>query len=152
MTTNCPHENFRFCRVLAGKVSSGDHCAERWSHSICPVCPRGRSDLPIGWRILDTNTKFKTEGFIELNDLQQFRQRSELAIGCISIWAEQCLSALQACLGFGVHEDVIKWKPFPRYSPFVRGIHRSPVNSPHKGQWRGALLYFLWSAPEQTVE
>ena len=29
--------------------------------------------------------------------------------------------------------DVIKWKHFPRYWPFVRGIHRSPVNSPHKG-------------------
>ena len=27
--------------------------------------------------------------------------------------------------------------------PFVRGIHRSPVNSPHKGQWRGALLFSL---------
>ena len=25
--------------------------------------------------------------------------------------------------------------------PFVRGIHRSPVNSPHKGQWRGALMF-----------
>ena len=25
---------------------------------------------------------------------------------------------------------------FPRYWPFVRGIHRSPVNSPHKDQWR----------------
>ena len=31
------------------------------------------------------------------------------------------------------HDDVIKWKHFPRYWPFVRGIHRSPVNSPHKG-------------------
>ena len=28
------------------------------------------------------------------------------------------------------HDDVIKWKHFPRYWPFVRGIHRSPVNSP----------------------
>ena len=27
--------------------------------------------------------------------------------------------------------------------PFVRGIHRSPVNSPHKGQWRRALLFSL---------
>ena len=27
--------------------------------------------------------------------------------------------------------------------PFVRGIHRSPVNSPHKGQWRGALMFTL---------
>ena len=31
--------------------------------------------------------------------------------------------------------DVIKWKHFPRYWPFVRGIHRSPVNSPHRGLW-----------------
>ena len=27
--------------------------------------------------------------------------------------------------------------------PFVRGIHRSPVNSPHKGQWPGALIFSL---------
>ena len=41
------------------------------------------------------------------------------------------------------HDDVIKWKHFPRYWPFVRGIHRSPVNSPHKGQWRGALMFLM---------
>ena len=41
------------------------------------------------------------------------------------------------------HNDVIKWKHFPCYWPFVRGIHRSPVNSPHKGQWRGALMFSL---------
>ena len=41
------------------------------------------------------------------------------------------------------HDDVIKWKPFPRYWPFVRGIHRSLVNSWHKGQWRGTLLFSL---------
>ena len=27
------------------------------------------------------------------------------------------------------HDDVIKWQHFPRYWPFVRGIHRSPVDS-----------------------
>ena len=37
--------------------------------------------------------------------------------------------------------DVSKWKQFPRYWPFVWGIHRSPVNSPHKGQWRGTLMF-----------
>ena len=41
------------------------------------------------------------------------------------------------------HDDVIKWKHFPRNWPFVQGIHRSPVNSPHKGQWRGALMFSL---------
>ena len=43
----------------------------------------------------------------------------------------------------GKQDDVIKWKHFPRYWPFVRGIHRSPVNYPHKGQWRGALMFSL---------
>ena len=42
-----------------------------------------------------------------------------------------------------VHDDVIKWKHFPRYWPFVRGIHRSPVNSLHKGQWGGAAMFSL---------
>ena len=45
------------------------------------------------------------------------------------------------------HDDVIKWKHFPRYWPLVWGIHRSPVNSPHKCQWRGTLM-FLWSTLE----
>ena len=44
------------------------------------------------------------------------------------------------------HDDVITWKLFPRYWPFVRGIHRSPVNSPHKGHWRGALMFSLLCA------
>ena len=41
------------------------------------------------------------------------------------------------------HDDVIKWKYFQRHCPFVRGIHQSPVDSPHKGQWRGALVFSL---------
>ena len=41
------------------------------------------------------------------------------------------------------HDDVIKWKHFPRYWPFVRGIHRSSVNSPHTGQWRWALMFYF---------
>ena len=38
------------------------------------------------------------------------------------------------------------------------GIHRSPVNSPHKGQWRGALMFSLicawtnsWANNEDAV-
>ena len=54
----------------------------------------------------------------------------------------------RACMNPGycwlhMHDDVIKWKHFPRYLPFVQGIHRSPVNSPHKDQWRGALMCSL---------
>ena len=39
------------------------------------------------------------------------------------------------------HDDVVKWKHFSRYWPFVRGIHRS--NYHHKGQWRGVLMFSL---------
>ena len=46
----------------------------------------------------------------------------------------------------GVHDDVIKWNYFPRYWSLVRGIHRSPVNSPRKGQWRRALMFSLMCA------
>ena len=35
------------------------------------------------------------------------------------------------------HDDVIKWKHFPRYWPFGRGIY------PRKGQWRRALVFSL---------
>ena len=48
-----------------------------------------------------------------------------------------------ACDIPGTHDDVIKWQHFPRYWPFVRGIHRSRMNSPRKGQWRGALMFSL---------
>ena len=39
------------------------------------------------------------------------------------------------------YSGVIKWKHFPRYWPFVQGIRRSLVNSPHKGQWHGTLMF-----------
>ena len=46
------------------------------------------------------------------------------------------------------HYDVIKWKHFPRYWFFVWGFHRWQVNSPHRGQWRGAVMFsliFVWT-------
>ena len=47
------------------------------------------------------------------------------------------------CRWVAIHDDVIKWKPFPRYWPFVYGVHRWPVSSPHQGQWREALIFFF---------
>ena len=54
--------------------------------------------------------------------------------------APVCLLDLVA-LGLPMHDDGINWKHFPRYWPFMWGIHRWPVNSPHKGQRRGALMF-----------
>ena len=54
------------------------------------------------------------------------------------------MQALKLISLFGhFHDDVIKLNHFPRYWPFVREIHRPPVNPPQKGQCRGALTFFL---------
>ena len=68
-------------------------------------------------------------------------------VACANLWHDLILRSLNTLSMFYAsvykpcHGDVSKWKHFPRYWPFVRGIHRSPVNSPHKGQWRGALMF-----------
>ena len=45
------------------------------------------------------------------------------------------------------HDDVIKWKHFPRYWPFVRRIHRSRW-IPRTKVGDAKLWCFLWSVPE----
>ena len=45
--------------------------------------------------------------------------------------------------GLDRYDDVIKWKHFPRHWPFVRGIHRWPVNSSLKGHARTPLRFSL---------
>ena len=62
----------------------------------------------------------------------------------IRFWETLCYNgtALYPWLS-AVHDGVIKWKPFPCYWPFVQGVHRSSVNSPCKGQWHGANIFFL---------
>ena len=58
-------------------------------------------------------------------------------------WCTIQLFSQWTLMGVAIHDDVIKWKHFPCYWPFVPGIHRSPVNSPHKGQWQGAFMFSL---------
>ena len=87
---------------------------------------------------------------------QQWRSYYNGAIYIIVIYWEQmllfCRQNLQVhflewkCMKFiksWFHDDVIKWKHFPCYWPFVRGTHRSPVGSPHKDQWHGALFSLI---------
>ena len=42
-----------------------------------------------------------------------------------------------------ISHDDIKWKHLLHYWPFVKGIHWWSVDSPHKGQWHGALMFSL---------
>ena len=47
-------------------------------------------------------------------------------------WATSLLTFAATSSMLVIHDDVIKWKHFPRYCQFLRGIHRFPVNSPYK--------------------
>ena len=96
--------------------------------------PYTNCDRPTGathrhsWRL---SLKFETgEPYVSGYQILQFRSAWQL----VACWCQQ-----RDCL----HDDVIKYKHFPRHWSFVRGIHRSPANSPHKGQWRGALMFSL---------
>ena len=55
----------------------------------------------------------------------------------------QCWPLFHWDWGSRKHDDVIKWEHLPRNWPFVRGINWWPVDSPHKGQWCGALMFPL---------
>ena len=97
---------------------------------------------------------FRQKGHMSVSVLEFMHKKSQmLLINCqkpyqtlsLSTPSKQHLVARTASKEklIASHYDVIKWKPFPRNWLFVRGIHRSSVNSPHKGQWRGALIVFF---------
>ena len=64
-------------------------------------------------------------------------------------WSRSTLVEVMVCrLPLWCHQ----MEQFPRYWPFVLGINRSTVNSPHKGQWLGALMFSLiWAWTNRWV-
>ena len=82
-------------------------------------------------------------------DLETFIQLCLVSPSALTNELNQCqvspnaLGAIVIIILASVSCDVIKWRHFQRSCPFVRGIHRSPVISPHKGQWRRALTFSL---------
>ena len=58
----------------------------------------------------------------------------------------QCCRIHQSCFHPMIRQYIMtssKWKHFPQSWPFVREVHLSPVDSHHRGQWRGVLVFFL---------
>ena len=68
----------------------------------------------------------------------------ERDVFCLSSSINDCFEP-KFCLGLvRSDDDVIIWKYFPHYWPFVQEIHQSLiVYSPHKGQWHRALIFSL---------
>ena len=65
-----------------------------------------------------------------------------LSLPCVYFCQAIQMSLIES-VGISQNHDVIKWKHFQCYWPFVWGIHQLPVNSPQKGQWRGASVFSL---------
>ena len=49
----------------------------------------------------------------------------------------------QTISSLGQHDDVIKWEHLPRYWPFERGIHPSPLNSTHQRPVTRSFEFFF---------
>ena len=86
-------------------------------------------------------------GTLDINTLSATRFREDSAANLNdALWSEMRLRRHRQAKWWstlGPRDDVFKWKHFQRYWTFARRIHRSPVNSPHKGQWRGPLFFSL---------
>ena len=106
----------------------------------CIVNTSSRLDMVCNWSILSVSLSIASFAQWQCS-LVSMKQPRPIWVNISDemLGAEDITTAKQR----QYRDDVIKLKHFPRYWLFVRGIHRSPVNSPHKGQWRGALMFSL---------
>ena len=114
--------SFLFCLILfvlicLGNINDDISVSEHYND----VMMRAR------WRLKSPAPRLFAQPFVQA----QIKENTK-ALRHWPLWGES--------ISQRAHDDVIKWKHFPRNWPFLRGI---PVNSPHKGQWRGALMFSL---------
>ena len=66
--------------------------------------------------------------------VENCRHSEDASVICSGKWEVNCT-------------NTVLWRhqleTFPRYWPLVRGIHRLPVDSPHKGKWTGSSVFCL---------
>ena len=103
---------------------------------ICNICPRHVNQW---WQRFYYHTWYKVTSKIQF--YKKFLKTSLRYSNLRSLPFEMLLEK-DDCIchhNSSFHDNVIKWKHFPRYWPFARGIHRSPT----KCQWPGALMFSL---------
>ena len=111
---------FRVCQSasfqqMAKGISKSEHLKSLCDHNVSPFMRKGQ--------VGDWKTHFTPE----INDYIDRLYFERLTGSGLHFDFEWCAAP---------HDDVIKCKHFPRYWPFVRGIQRSPVNSPQSWGWR----------------
>ena len=119
-------------------------------HDIRPMLAAGSRHHSFGNTLKITRTSDISRSYLNSGHFVNAPSQWETTLHCnvVSHWLGTFIKWSLYCISLDIHvriihDDVIKWKHFPRYWPFVRGIHRSSVNSPHKGQCRGALMFSL---------
>ena len=87
---------------------------------------------------------FSAKPLVRSKISHQFILQAQICFG-LHVWTLTAgpIDLQDPSLVITVHDHVNKWKHFLCYWPFVQGIHRSPVNSPHKGQWQRVLMFSL---------
>ena len=151
----------RHCHRTLLEISNYDVCQELCArfviHCVLYTKPFNFSSIPTGIGIPFINLRRSDDRlrFIMGITLPIRRCVSELRPGVTSLASRQSRKPqyqwnsptereqIYSMDSLRYHDDVIKWKHFSRYWPIVKGIHRSPLNSPHKAQWRGALMFSL---------
>ena len=92
------------------------------------------------------NRQFETNEYVEMNGMDALRSH-------IFTIAQSTRKPRESLICTTLtHDDVIKWNHLPRCYPFVKGIHQSPLNSPHKSQWAELFLFASEQTVEQTIE
>ena len=120
-------------------------------HSVMLKISNGLKEFECVWSVLKSvmlSLKFELVSFAgEFSGVESILTGNMVSISCVFLLSNdfifECWQSVDVEYPNMNHDDVIKWEHFPRYWPFVRGIHRSPVNSQHKGQWHGALMFSL---------
>ena len=140
----CTHSH----RIACERIS---HASCEHSHTLfgrlpCPLCAHSHAMRVHSHRMRPHSHRMR---------LHRMRMRAFKGNWCVSGTVSVWLRIIHCCYKDPMEvimlfatcqhtpDDVIMWKHFPRYWPFVRGIHRSLVKSPYKDQWRGALIFSL---------
>ena len=136
-------------RLLGNVLSAIWRHRNRWTLTQIMTCSLTASTHYLNqcWLIISQVPWHSSDGII----VARSNQQSKIGTCFLKSQGANLLRCHEWASNEGGHDDVIKWKHFLRYWPFVRGIHRLPVNYPHKGQWRETLMFSLICA-ETTVE
>ena len=142
--------------LLSGKSTLVQVMSQLHCHAVC--------DILLHWNISYQRSIIRLSSLLPTNAIGQHKAGSTLAqvmacwLTAPSHYMNQCwlgsmchmaspgqsqLIATKVFICFKLHDDVIKWKRFLHYWPFVWGIYRWQVNCPHKGQWRRAFMCSL---------